>query len=708
MDTSRNEAPLSSWKEIGAYLQRNEATARRWEKEEALPVHRHSHRSRSSVYAYPSEIDAWRASRRVIAEPPPPVPLWRSLFAPPRSLAFGVTMLACLIMVGNGIRPVSAQQPRLGGNGAASNRGVVVQQVWAAEDAETDFWGAVSLQVSPDGRNAVYYDEKKRGVAVRDLSTGETKFLTHDAGSGHIAYDLVVSPDGKQIAFRWAGKMESQPIRLIGVDGKRMHEIADREYGTFLFAWSPDGKQIAASHFDAQGDKTAEIVLFSAADGAITRLKSTGLKLPRIGGFSPDGRFLVYWLPNSPSKADGGIFAIAVDGSRETPLVQSTATYTYPVWTPDGRAVVFLSDRSGTKDLWRVPVANGRPQGSPELVRPQVGAIDLKGFTRDGSLYYGTNQLETDLYSAEFDPEKLTVSAPTRITEQFIGSNYGPEPSPDGTLVAFLRRTPGDTGRGTATLVIRSTATGEERALTKVNPGHYTERRIRWYPDSRSLLLQERRDPTKFRRIDVETGEERTVLEGPWGIWFHAELSGDGKTLFYSLLDQTSKTSQPGLALQRLMRRDLDTGREKELYRTESRMTGFFGLTLSPDGIRLAFFTQISGGVRALVTMPESGGELKEIYRGKKGEGLLLNYEGACWTKDGRHLIVTGHIYPTEPDQLLAFPADGGQPRTLTTMPRILNPSISPDGRRILFTGAREKRELWVFRNFLPPLAASR
>src|SRR5579863_10326929 len=99
-------ATLESWKEIAAYLQRDAKTASRWEKEEGLPVHRHHHKARSSVYAYPSEIDAWRASRKVIVEPPPPVPLWRSLFAPPRALAFGVTMLACIIMVGNGIRPV--------------------------------------------------------------------------------------------------------------------------------------------------------------------------------------------------------------------------------------------------------------------------------------------------------------------------------------------------------------------------------------------------------------------------------------------------------------------------------------------------------------------------------------------------------------------------------------------------------------------------
>src|SRR6266404_4911437 len=87
-----SETRLESWKEIGAYLQRNAVTARRWEKEEGLPVHRHSHKSRSSVYAYPSEIDAWRASRKVAAEPPPPMPLWRSLLAPARPLALAATL----------------------------------------------------------------------------------------------------------------------------------------------------------------------------------------------------------------------------------------------------------------------------------------------------------------------------------------------------------------------------------------------------------------------------------------------------------------------------------------------------------------------------------------------------------------------------------------------------------------------------------------
>ena len=106
-----SETTLESWKEIAAYLQRNAVTVRRWEKDEGLPVHRHSHKRGRSVYAYPSEIDAWRAGRKVAPEP---LPLWKTLFAPPRSLAFALTLALFLIMVGNGIRPTvaSAQQAK--------------------------------------------------------------------------------------------------------------------------------------------------------------------------------------------------------------------------------------------------------------------------------------------------------------------------------------------------------------------------------------------------------------------------------------------------------------------------------------------------------------------------------------------------------------------------------------------------------------------
>ena len=93
----RLESWLESWKEIGAYLNKDLRTARPWEKDEGLPVHRQSRRRRASC---PSEIGAWRASRKEMAKPAP-----RALWKIP---AFALTLALCLVMLGNGLRPQSA------------------------------------------------------------------------------------------------------------------------------------------------------------------------------------------------------------------------------------------------------------------------------------------------------------------------------------------------------------------------------------------------------------------------------------------------------------------------------------------------------------------------------------------------------------------------------------------------------------------------
>jgi TolB-like protein/Flp pilus assembly protein TadD len=54
---------LDSWKEIAAYLKCSPRTVRRWEREEGLPVRRHQHRKKGTVFAYSHEIDTWLKSR---------------------------------------------------------------------------------------------------------------------------------------------------------------------------------------------------------------------------------------------------------------------------------------------------------------------------------------------------------------------------------------------------------------------------------------------------------------------------------------------------------------------------------------------------------------------------------------------------------------------------------------------------------------------
>src|SRR3989441_12489343 len=59
---------LESWKEIATYLGRDVTTVRRWEKREGMPVHRHIHDKRGSVYALSSELDAWLQTRKLRLE----------------------------------------------------------------------------------------------------------------------------------------------------------------------------------------------------------------------------------------------------------------------------------------------------------------------------------------------------------------------------------------------------------------------------------------------------------------------------------------------------------------------------------------------------------------------------------------------------------------------------------------------------------------
>jgi TolB-like protein len=101
---------LDSWKEIAAYLNRDVTTVQRWEKREGMPVHRHLHDKRGSVYAVSSELDAWRQSRNLrleeeeeklareapteVAEAPPAAPRMRRWLV----LGSGTALLALVAL----------------------------------------------------------------------------------------------------------------------------------------------------------------------------------------------------------------------------------------------------------------------------------------------------------------------------------------------------------------------------------------------------------------------------------------------------------------------------------------------------------------------------------------------------------------------------------------------------------------------------------
>lgn len=89
---------LDTWKEIAAYLKRDVRTVQRWEREESLPVRRHSHNQLPTVYAYRSELDSWWNNRRGRLKLKPSGLGWSALrrTSPARSsaIALGALLLA--------------------------------------------------------------------------------------------------------------------------------------------------------------------------------------------------------------------------------------------------------------------------------------------------------------------------------------------------------------------------------------------------------------------------------------------------------------------------------------------------------------------------------------------------------------------------------------------------------------------------------------
>jgi TolB-like protein len=67
--SSPPDKKLVSWKEIATHLGREVRTVQRWETTEDLPVHRHEHQKKSTVYAYTSELDAWFKKRQPVDDP---------------------------------------------------------------------------------------------------------------------------------------------------------------------------------------------------------------------------------------------------------------------------------------------------------------------------------------------------------------------------------------------------------------------------------------------------------------------------------------------------------------------------------------------------------------------------------------------------------------------------------------------------------------
>lgn len=588
----------------------------------------------------------------------------------------------------------------------------MARQIWTGPGADPT--GAPSL----DGRVLSYTDWETGDLGLRDLVTGQNRRLTNTGGwekSGDYAESSLPSPDGSLVAYAWFSskppdhrKKNYYDLRLIatGSGNSAKPRVLYEGEDTWLSpgAWTPDGQNLVfLRHREKEG---AELAIISVKTGAVRSIRIFGgLVFAQRMSMSPDGRYVAYDLPAAHLSSPRDIVVSAIDGSSHSVVAANPAADITPLFAADG-SLLFLSSRGGSQGLWREAMRDGKAQGEPRLLKPDVGQFYPLGLTRGGALYYFSGGDHINSYVQAVDGALASTAAPVPVTDRFQNHNMSATWSPDGRSLAFyafqgLRENQG------ASLVVRDAASGDDREFPlKVKPIRVGSP-ARWFADGRSVLVAGRNpdgEGNVFSRLDLATGKEEALLTyqqmGP-ATW-SAVISADAKSIFHISADSQ-------LEVRTLRRFDVGTGASTALLEHP------YAIALSPDGAHLAYVASTEGANGKTVDIgiiPVAGGDRRILFSSSWLEAA--RFSALSWTPDHRHILFV------RPDgargsggargsALWRIPAAGGEARNTGISARgwITHPSLHPDGTRLVYT-VRETSEssVWVLENFLPVPAA--
>jgi Tol biopolymer transport system component len=569
-------------------------------------------------------------------------------------------------------------------------------------------------EVSPDGRYlsisdiegkiaAYEFATQKRHYITGEFFKGKKKGTSEKGTESFIKGNFPVwSPDGSQIAFNRKKYSELCVFGSNSIEPVVLYEAKSDEQ-IIPIDWSSDGNTILAAL--AKNYEALQAVLIAVQDGSVRILKTyeepPRSEPRRLGIFSPDGRYIAGDFKSQRDSRSRDIFVLSVNGSSEIPVAAHPDDDLALGWSPDGKTLVFASDRSGTWDIWIIDVIEGKPQGDPELIKGDLGAVWPLGFTEIGSFYYLLERRLMDIYTATLDTRNKILSSPKKTTQRFVGRNVFPEWSPDGEYLSYVsQRDAGyDQHSSKSPLCILSMDTGAEY---EIMPELRYIWGTRWSPDGKFILAvgSEEEGKEGFYEINPQTGKVISIMQFDFGDKVsEPEWSIDGKKIFYTHKQREQKEA-------RILAYDLETKEKKEIYRGEFNSGYIVGrnaffpheLALSPDGKLLAFN---KGWSPILMVVPTGGGEAREVWRMKKGGEQISTI---AWMPDGKELIYVSYQLPYRKiDEMWRIAVDGGEPQKLgLSMERMNWLSVHPDGQQIVFSSIQRIKDVWMMENFLP------
>jgi Tol biopolymer transport system component/DNA-binding winged helix-turn-helix (wHTH) protein len=343
---------------------------------------------------------------------------------------------------------------------------------------------------------------------------------THGDGADHAP---AWSPDESQLAFV---RIDASgcAIWIAAADGREARTLVPcTARDEFRMSWSPDSGLLAVTAGAATIRTPSHIEVISIATGARRAVTEPP---PAHSGdwspaFSPNGREIAFVRSISGSISD--VFVVPTDGGVPRRITTDNADVLGVDWEPDGRQLVFSSDRAGGISVWRVSTDGGEPTllagGGAKLKHPTVAR-------RTGVVAYEDWQYEINLRDQPtVEDEAQTAASISATSDRW---NFHPQISPDGRRLVFQ-----STRSGQYELWLSDRNGQNPRPLTR---SAVYKSPARWSPDSRHIVFATRSGgTTDIATLDVDTGAMRPIVSERSAavatVW-----SADGSSIYYGSL----------------------------------------------------------------------------------------------------------------------------------------------------------------------------
>jgi Tol biopolymer transport system component len=355
---------LDSWKEIATYLGRDVTTVQRWEKREGMPVHRHVHDKKGSVYAFQGELDTWARSRnlrlddtaaeRPLASPDPPAavvneaegtvdagPAQSSSRRQSRSTVVWSLIAGGLLLALVAASWLLVKRDYFWRNPLAG----------AAFQSVTDFTGTEQAAVvSRDGRFVAFLSDRDGPLDawVTQVGTGQFYNLTRGRLPELVnpsVRTLGFSPDGALVTF-WTRNASGSAPGTISIWAVPTLGGEPRPYldGVAEFDWSEEGSRLVY-HTPGPGDPMFVKDSAQRTQGQQIFAASAGLH-GHFPVWSPDGAFIYFVHGSLPDPMD--IWRIRSTGGTAERVTHHNSRVSHPVLLNDRTLVYLATDRDGS------------------------------------------------------------------------------------------------------------------------------------------------------------------------------------------------------------------------------------------------------------------------------------------------------------------------------------------------------------------------